>query len=848
MTTRQEQVGAPPIPAYWSATSLPDELGEPAESSGNLSQRENLSVSPPCVNHRFFVVAAVFVLVSALFVAWMLIWSGRRATDDMDNVVQLLVGFVATALCAIAAIRRKQRFQGWALLAAALFVAVCGNGIWSYYALVRGELLSASVAGDVCTALALPLAVAGVLSFGGVVGTAASHVRVFLDTLLVATGTFFIGWTLVLGPMYHRQSGGLAVTAFNLAYPSSDIVIASLVIVLATRASSRNRVSLALVSLGLVSFAVADSSFSYLMAVHRYGLGNATDTGWVVGYLLIALGALWAWDHPLGPGAILSRPTVRTLVGPNLPLVGVALTALWQVHAHHSLDRVSEVALAAVVITMASRQLLVLLDHLALSHQLELKVEQRTSELQYQAFHDGLTGLANRAMFTRQLDATIKAHDGTCDGLAVLLIDLHNFKRVNDLHGHPIGDELLRLVAERLQASLRASDTIARVGGDEFAILLQAPEGHEPESVARLVIETLAQPFPIGSLRLSADSAVGLAIGGQGQTAGDELLLDAGLALCAAKAKGGPCFEVYAPVMYTSVLESLKTEADIREALERGEFVVYYQPVVDLATIEILGLEALVRWNHPERGFLGPDKFIPVAEATGIIGALGAWVLGQACSDISAMDAEKGSLWISVNLSALQLEDEHLIATVSQALARSGLDAARLKLEVTESVLMNDVPRAVQVLTALRNLGVKIAIDDFGTGYSSLGALRYLPVDTLKIDRSFVTDLAHDRASADLTRRTLQLAADFHLETVAEGVEEVEQLELLRAFGCDAVQGFLFAKPQPLAEVLILLDKGLRPPAPPPFTAIDGGEAGPERRRTSPNEAGQLPHRSAVAF
>jgi EAL domain-containing protein (putative c-di-GMP-specific phosphodiesterase class I) len=288
--------------------------------------------------------------------------------------------------------------------------------------------------------------------------------------------------------------------------------------------------------------------------------------------------------------------------------------------------------------------------------------------------------------------------------------------------------------------------------------------------------------------------------------------------------------------MYSSLLEDLRTEADMRSALERDEFVVYYQPVVDLSTVTIQGLEALVRWDHPQRGFLGPDNFIPVAEATGIIGAIGTWVLRQACRDIAAMARVNPLLWISVNLSALQLEDENLVATISESLQQSGLDAHRLTLEVTETVIMNDVPRSIQVLTALRKLGVKIAIDDFGTGYSSLGALRYLPVDTLKIDRSFVKDLARDKASADLTRRTLQLAADFRLHTVAEGVEEVEQLEILREFGCEAVQGFLFAKPQPVAEIINLLTKGLQPPEPASILGTtDGPRSGYEIRRRNSN-------------
>jgi diguanylate cyclase (GGDEF)-like protein len=624
---------------------------------------------------------------------------------------------------------------------------------------------------------------------------------------------FFISWTLVLSPVYQHTSGGLAVEMFSLGFPASDLIVASLVIILATRASSHNRMSLGLVSAGLLWRAAADSSFSYLTALHHYGIGNATDIGWVLGYFLIALGALWAYDHPVAPSPISERPTLRALVGPNLPLLGVIVVAAWQVSVHHSLDRMSQISFMAVILTMSARQFLVLLDYFTLSHQLEIKVEERTLALQHQAYHDGLTGLANRALFNRYLDEAIKNRGGTCTGLVVFLIDLHNFKHVNDLHGHHVGDELLCLMARRLESILRGADSVARVGGDEFGVLLQDHGTQlDSEHVARLVRATLAPPFAIGSANLAIEAAMGLVAGEPEETCGDDLLRDAGLALSVAKAQGGGCCEVFSPLMHSSVREALRTEEDMRRALEREEFVVYYQPVVDLATVTVQGLEALVRWDHPERGFIGPDKFIPVAETTGVIGAIGAWVLGQACRDVSALGSRNPPLWISVNVSAVQLEDENLVATVSHALEASGLDPSRLTLEVTESVIMHDVPRSVQVLTALRKVGLKIAIDDFGTGYSSLGALRYLPVDTLKIDRSFVTDLARDRASSDLTRRTLQLAADFHLHTVAEGVEEVEQLEILRDFGCDAVQGYLFARPQPLAEIVKLLATGLKLP------------------------------------
>jgi diguanylate cyclase (GGDEF)-like protein len=483
----------------------------------------------------------------------MVVLAGRRTTYTTyvaDNIAQLVSGLVATTMCAIAARRHQQSWTGWALLASSFSVAVCGNAIWFYYNVILSDgVIRSSLMGDICAVVALPLAIAGVLTFPGAFGRVASRLRGALDALLIATGMFFISWTLVLSPVYKYSSGAIAVKVFSLGYPVGDMVVASLVIILATRASTRNRASLGLVAAGLLWLAGADSSFSYLTALHRYGIGNVTDVGWVLGYFLIALGALWAYDHPAASTAIAERPGLRFLVGPNVPLLGVIVVAAWHVSARHSLDRMSQISFIAVVLTMSARQFLVLLDHFNLSRQLEAKVEERTLALQHRAYHDGLTGLANRALFNRYVDEAIDERGGTCRGLVVFLIDLHNFKHVNDLHGHQVGDELLRLVARRLESILGDTGFVARVGGDEFGVLLLG-HGAQPDSehMARLVTDAFKQPFAIGPTSLVVAAALGLVVGGPStraglpssclvcpsgrkETCGDDLLRDAGLAL-----------------------------------------------------------------------------------------------------------------------------------------------------------------------------------------------------------------------------------------------------------------------------------------------------------------------------
>jgi diguanylate cyclase (GGDEF)-like protein/PAS domain S-box-containing protein len=426
-------------------------------------------------------------------------------------------------------------------------------------------------------------------------------------------------------------------------------------------------------------------------------------------------------------------------------------------------------------------------------------------QLAYQAFHDSLTGLANRALFQERITHALDRGMRRQNLIAVLFVDLDDFKTVNDSLGHAAGDELLVSVAERLREAIRPEDTCARLGGDEFAVLVESiddPEG--AVTVARRILATMAKPLAIAGSEVVVQGSVGIALGSGGQSA-SEIMRSADLAMYRAKSEGKGRHAVYEPSMHEHVLERLALKADLQRAVLTDEFDVHYQPIVTLRTGAIVGVEALVRWNHPERGLVPPAEFIGLAEETGLILPLGRHVLHEACRQVSSWRARgHAELGVSVNISAKQLASRNLACEVETALDDYRLDASALTLEITESTLL-DSPVVVSRLDELRGLGVRIAIDDFGTGYSSLNYLRRFPVDTLKIARAFVEEIGSSQEQDRLVEAILRLGSTMGLDTVAEGIELETQRDALRELKCSYGQGFLYSRPVPAAELDSLL-------------------------------------------
>ncbi len=456
-------------------------------------------------------------------------------------------------------------------------------------------------------------------------------------------------------------------------------------------------------------------------------------------------------------------------------------------------------------------------------------------QLRHQAFHDPLTGLPNRALFKERVGQALRRARRQGTSPAVLFLDLDNFKTINDTLGHDAGDTVLTAVAARLRESLRADDTAARFGGDEFAILLEDATGYDdPAAVAERLIAAVRAPIAVAGREVTTNVSVGIAARpadatgatgaeGRDREGVDDLLRDADAAMYTAKAAGKGRHAAFDPAAHATLLARLELEADLRRALDRAEFTLHYQPIIDLETGALVGMEALVRWIHPERGLIPPDAFIPLAEETGLIVPLGRWVLRAACRQACEWRRRyptEPPRRIAVNLSGLHLQHEGVVADVAAALEETGIDPACVTLEITESVMMRDTELTIARLGALKALGVSLAVDDFGTGYSSLSYLQQFPIDVLKIDRSFVSGSGQGVTNSALARAVVSLGGALGVPTVAEGVEEAGQAAQLRALGCEQGQGYYFSRPVAPEAMEGVLDKAGRgeqwytPPAP----------------------------------
>ena len=650
----------------------------------------------------------------------------------------------------------------------------------------------------------------------------------WLDATVISIGLGMLAWVFLMAPYAGAVTLPIAERLLSIVYVALDVLLLALVVRLAISGGDRTR-AFALITAGWLVLVAADSGRALLLVTGSYDPASPVEAGWLVSY------ALW--------GAAVLEPSVATLTDPapparaGLPRTRLAALAGASLMAPAVLaiqaGRGQRIDVPVIVAGCALLFLLVLVRVAGLVREVEATVrelrgtegvlratlqerEALAAQLQHQAFHDDLTNLANRAMFNdRVRHALARARRGS-GGIAVLFVDLDDFKVVNDSMGHAAGDRLLQEVAGRLRGCLREPDTIGRLGGDEFAILVEGVDLASVRVLAERVLATLAAPYPVVGGHVTVHASVGVAFDEHATGDDVQLLRNADIAMYAAKNRGKGTYEVFQPPMLRSVRDRNDVTAALRGAIDRRELVVHYQPIVDLRTWRVGGTEALVRWPRPDRGLVPPDEFIPIAEETGLVVDIDRFVLRESCRQAAAWNARLGPLLLHVNLSAMHLQRDDLADTVGSALRDSGLAPDRLTLEITESVLAQ-VEVAVVRLQELKRLGVHLAIDDFGTGYSSLSYLQRMPIDAVKIDKSFVDGVTGGPEESAVARAILALAATLRLDTVAEGVEQAAQARELADLGCRWAQGYHFSRPVAAPEMARLVGR--------PASAVPGEPA-----------------------
>ncbi|MGY1602668.1 putative bifunctional diguanylate cyclase/phosphodiesterase [Geodermatophilus sp. SYSU D00815] len=730
----------------------------------------------------------------------------------VSNLAQLAAPAGAAVALAWRARRSAGRFRwSWALLAAGCAAWAAGQSWWAHEEIVGAGIPFPSVA-DVGFLL-FPLLAAAALLVHPTDGGARGRWRSTSDAVMTSAAVGLVSWETVLSAVSDRSAGlsRLAWVLF-LAYPVLDVVLIVLAVLTAARTRGP-RLPLRLVCAGVVALSVADSAFAYLQATAAYDGGSA-DLGWIVGFLLLALAGVARSaatdaaaddDAPAAVDLGVCDPAaeLRADLLPYVP-VAVALVATVAFVLGGGRLGVAEVVLATVVITLILvRQYLVLRDNVRLGGRLA----RREAMLRHQAFHDGLTGLANRALFLDRLEQALNGHRRRQSPVALVFLDLDDFKVVNDTLGHAAGDELLVQVAARLRDATRAVDTVARLGGDEFAVLLES--GADVQAATSRALEALRAPVVLGGRPVTVRASVGVCVLGPDDPPArpDALLVRSDTAMYAAKRSGKDQIVTYTPGLHLEEVEEFTRADRLCRGLAEGEVSLAYQPIVELGTGRIIALEALARWR-PDGREVPPSVFVPLAERAGLLDRLTAQLLDQACDRVAGWSARcDAALSVHVNVAPASLAWSGLVPRVRELVARYDLAPGQLVLELTETGLLAHEEAAERVIRELRAVGVGVALDDFGVGQSSLARLGALTLESVKIDRSFLARIDSDEREATLLGAVFRLARDLALPVVAEGVERPGQLTALRRMGCPRVQGFLLARPVPPTAVPELLGR-----------------------------------------
>ena len=764
----------------------------------------------PSSNRRLTVSAGAALVAVGAYVIWTAMHPGGQGSAvALDVVVKLVAALVASASCWVIGRRSALEIRSaWMWIGASATFWAAGEAILTWYNFARHGAVAFPSAADAGFLAAMPLVAVGVLLFPAEPRTGASRARMPLDGVIVAGSLLIVSWTTALGSVYHSGSGSVFSQAVGLAYPISDVIVATVGISVLAQGRSRRHMSLVLLVAGLVCITVTDSTLAYLAHVASFRYDTLIDAGRVGGFLLVALAPMWRFERTANETEEADGQSPWQVALPYFFLaLAITAAAIKNAQSHH-VGPFVVIAGLSVIAAVLIRQVLTMIENLRLTSQMRYAVSTLRAnqvELVHFALHDSLTGLPNRVLFGDRIEHALARRASPTRRVAVLLCDLDSFKDVNDTLGHSSGDEVLIAAAERFSSCVRPGDTVARIGGDEFAILLDDASGvDEVASVAARVCTAMRVPFTLAGRDFIVNASVGVAMANQHDNHSEKLLQDADVALYAVKDAGGDDYTFFEPRLGKAYVDRLGLQAELSSALDKGELFVEYQPVVELTSGHAVGVEALLRWRHPRRGVLQPVDFLSIAESSGIVVQLGAFVLGEALQQLEGWRRRipaAAQLWVAVNVSARQLASGDLVGAVSKAVAASGLPPESLHLELTESAVIDLVDWSLLVLGDLKGLGVKLELDDFGTGYSSLAYLKQLPIDGVKIDRSFVDGLGTDRRDAVIVESIVSLAHALHLKVGAEGVENSRQVEWLGTLGCDYGQGYHWSTPLEAADL-----------------------------------------------
>lgn len=749
-----------------------------------------------------------------MFIVWLIGgWGGESTVRVVDALA--VTGFAVFATtCSVLAARAahgRQR-RAWTWMAVGLGGWTVGEILSVAQHLAFGGTPFPSVA-DIGY-LMYPVGAIVALILFPVGYSSRSQTRIVLDGLLVATAMFEVYWILLLRDAYPWVGITDPVAAsVLLAYPITDLMVITVAVLVLMRACTAQRVTLTLLTAGIVLNTLSDTFIAFLTARGGHQTGGLVDAGWIGGLLLLALAGLHSARTTPSERTVTYVPTRAELWLPYIPIVLAAVVCIPELVPIHTMGPLLVSSVVIMLIVLARQFIIVGENRRLLANAAD------------QALRDPLTGLANRTLFHDRLTHALQLHQRDNRSVVVMALDLDDFKLVNDSLGHPVGDAVLIQAAERVSACVRSSDTVARIGGDELAVLVESTI-EDARAIADRVVAAFYEPFVVDGHDLAIRPSVGLAVAGaDGRDVTPEVLLkQADAAMYSAKRSGTGRVHTFSPDMY--LFQSAPNGAvkrrgamavrmlgELRQAIANFDLSLVYQPKFDLGSEEIVGVEALVRWPHPERGLLGPEHFLPLVRRHGLMESMTEFVLVRALDDAAWWRTKGVGLPIAINLFAPSLEDARLPAQIVSELTSRNLRPDTLTVEITEHLLLNNLDRTRKVLNKLRHHGIRVSIDDFGSGYSALSYLRDLPIDEIKLDRQFVAPVLVDWRAASIIRAVIDLAHALNATTVAEGIENAETAARLRAYGCDLAQGFLYSPPITPVGILDLLFSRERAPA-----------------------------------